>query len=58
MSKKESLQRVLNDFNSREVQRIEIHWSDGQKSGISNPHGIKVAMSALKVELEKQISEL
>ncbi|MBQ9532657.1 MAG: hypothetical protein IJR71_01655 [Prevotella sp.] len=58
MSKKESLQKVLNDFNSRHVLRIEILWTDGQKTGISNPQAIGIAMSALKNELEKQISEL
>lgn len=55
-SKKEQLQKVLNDFNIRDVQRIEIHWTDGQKSGIGNDKAIETAMTALRAELERQIS--
>ena len=57
MSKKESLQKVLNDFNSRRILRIELLWADGQKTDINNSQALGVAMSALKNELEKQISE-
>lgn len=57
MSTKEQLQRVLNDFNTRRVQRIELLWSDGNRTGIGNPRAINVAMVALRAELQRQIDE-
>lgn len=58
MNAKEVLQNVLNDFNTRKVQRIELLWTDGNRTGIGNPRALNVAMVALKAELERQISEL
>lgn len=58
MSVKEALQNVMNDFNTRKVQRIELLWADGNRTGIGNPRALNVAMGALKAELERQISEL
>ena len=57
-SKKEQLQKVLDDYNTRKVQRIELIWSDGRRSGIGNPKAINVAMKALKTELRRQMDEL
>lgn len=57
-TKKEALQVVLRDFQTRRCVEIHLIWSDHNKSGIGNPKAIEVAMSALFQELERQISEL
>jgi hypothetical protein len=57
-SKKEQLQKVLDDYNTRKAQRIELIWSDGRRSGIGNPQAINVVMEALKTELRRQMDEL
>lgn len=57
MTKKQQLQRVLDDYNSHTCTMIELHWSDGTRAGIGNEHVISVAMDALKRELKRQIEE-
>jgi galactokinase/mevalonate kinase-like predicted kinase len=56
-TKKEMLQKVMEDFQTRKCVEIHIIWSDGNKSGIGNPKAIEVAMMALLHELERQINE-
>lgn len=57
MSKKQMLQEVLADFESRTCVRIELVWADGRRGGIGNHKAIEVAMNALLGELERQIEE-
>ena len=57
-TKKEALQEVMRDFQTRRCVEIHLIWSDHSKSGIGNPEAIKVAMNALYNELERQIKEL
>lgn len=57
MSKKEMLQSILEEYNTRTVSQIHIVYSNGEKAGIGNQDAIKVAMDALKSELKRQISE-
>lgn len=57
MSKKEQLKRVMEDYDSHIVQRIELYWTDGRRSPIGNARAIKAAMDALKAELQRQIDE-
>lgn len=56
-TKKEMLQEVLRDFQTRRCVEIHLIWSDGCKSGIGNPKAIEVAMTALLNELERQLNE-
>lgn len=57
-TKKEALQEVMRDFQTRRCIEIHLIWSDRSKSGIGNPKAIEVAMKALFNELERQIKEL
>ena len=58
MSKKEALLKVKSDLDNRRCVEIDLIWSNGEKSGIGNPNAIKVAMDALKEEMERQLNEL
>ena len=56
--KKRQLEQVLNDFKTRRCIRIELVWSNYERSGIGNPTAINIAMTALLDELMRQINEL
>lgn len=58
MTKKENLQMFMDDLNSRRCVEIHLIWSNREKAGIGNPDAIKIALDALKAELQKQIDSL
>lgn len=57
MTKKENLMACLEDFNSHELLRIELVWTNGTRAGIGNPRAKRIVMDVLKQELERQIAE-
>lgn len=57
MTRKENLIACLEDFNSHELLRIELVWTNGTRAGIANSRAKSIVMAALKEELIKQIQE-
>jgi len=55
-TKKEILINCRRAYCERGCKLIEITHDDGTKSGIANPDAIRVAMDAIKTELDRQIS--
>lgn len=56
-TKKENLQKILDDFTSHLCSEIHLIWSDGTKAGIGNSAMIAKVMKLLIDELKKQIDE-
>ena len=58
MTRKEMLQSILDEYNSRRCVQIELVYDNGQRAGIGNKEAISVALEALKSELKRQIEML
>ena len=57
MTKKQQLQKVLDDYTSHLCREIQLVWTDGTKAGIGNPKIITLVMKSLIDELKRQIDE-
>lgn len=57
-----ALQRIKVEYTqaveNNQIDHIEVHYKNGTKAGIGNNEAIKVAMTALIEELQRQIDEI